>query len=90
MKTIKLNESQMCIFAKIMESETGAPDFEDGDIKEYGDTTESSPTATIQDDEGNPKYGTMPLLDKITTRMHTDKPWASSYGPGGWSGPAVR
>lgn len=90
MKTIKLKEEQMHLFARLVESEAGAPDFEDGDIKEFGDTTENGPTATIHDDEGNPKYGMMPTLDKISSRMHTDKPWASSYGPGGWSGPAVR
>ena len=77
MKTIKLNESQMHLFGKLLEAET-APDFEDGDIKEYGDTTENSTTATVQDDDGNPKYGKMPLADKISHRQCPQNYWANS------------
>lgn len=90
MKTIKLNESQMHLLSLIIEKSAGEVGFMNGDIPEYNNEAENGTTTTIQDDEGNPKYGVMPLADKITTRMHTDKPWASSYGPGGWSGPAVR
>ena len=88
MKTIKLNEGQLQLFAKLIESQTGAPDFEDGDIKEFGDTTESSPTTTVQDDEGNPKYGKMPTADKISSRITTDNTWSSTGI--GWGGGAVR
>ena len=52
MKTIKLNEQQMVLLTKLVESES-APDFEDGDIKEFGNPSEISTTATVQDDEGN-------------------------------------
>ena len=86
MKTIKLTENQMRLFTRLLED--AAPDFEDGDIKEFGDSTESSPTATVQDDEGNPKYGKMPLLDKISSGITTDNRWASTGA--GWGGGAVR
>lgn len=78
MKTIKLTESQLHFFTKLIESQTGAPDFEDGDIKEYNDSTENGITAAVQDDEGNPKYGKMPTADKISSRLTTQNYWANS------------
>lgn len=88
MKTIKLTEGQLRIVTRLIEDTNGAPDFEDGDIKEYGDTTENGPTATVQDDEGNPKYGKMPTADKISSRITTDNTWSSTGI--GWGGGAVR
>jgi len=78
MKTIKLTENQLHLFTKIIESQTGAPDFEDGDIKEFGDSTENGTSATIQDDEGNPKYGKNPTADKISSRLTAQNYWANS------------
>lgn len=42
-------------FKRLMESE-GAPDFNDGDILEFPGST-VSPTATVHDSDGDPKYG---------------------------------
>lgn len=81
MKTIKLNEKQMSIFANLIESES-APDFEDGDIKEFGDSTEVGTNATIQDDEGNPKYGKMPIGDEISQRLCPQNYWLNSMHGG--------
>lgn len=79
MKTIKLKEEQIKIFNRLIESES-APDFEDGDIKEYGDSSENGISATIHDDEGNPKYGSMPdsMADKISSRMTPQSYWAQA------------
>ena len=68
----------MHILSTLIESGAGAPDFEDGDIKEYGDSSEISTTATVQDDEGNPKYGKMPTADKISSRMTPQSYWANN------------
>jgi len=88
MKKIKLTECQMRLFTKLIEDTSEAPDFEDGDVKEYGDTTENGISATIHDDEGNPKYGKMPTADKISSRLTTDNTWSSTGA--GWGGGIVR
>ena len=77
MKTINLTEAQLHLLNSIMESEA-APDFEDGDIKEFGDSSEVSATATVQDDNGNPTYGEMPFADKISKRMTPQSYWAQA------------
>ena len=77
MKTIKLNEEQFHLLTMITEADQ-APDFEDGDIKEYGDTTENGTTAVVQDDEGNPKYGKMPFADKISHSQCPQNYWANN------------
>ena len=82
MKTIKLNEEQLNLFTKLIENQVGAPDFEDGDIKEFGDTTENGVTATVQDDDGNPKYGKMPTADKISSRLSAQNYWANTMNGG--------
>lgn len=70
MKHIIINEHQ---FSILMENEA-APDFEDGDIKEYsGD--EISTTATVQDDEGNPKYGKMHDTDQLGNFLTNQNWW---------------
>lgn len=87
MKTIKLNESQMTLLKKmIIEGGESAPDFENGDIKEYGDTTENGPTAVVQDDEGQPKYGRMPFPDDI--KQCPQNYWANTMN-GGMQRPAI-
>jgi len=78
MKTIKLTEEQLHLVTALIESNGGAPDFEDGDIKEYGDSTENGISATVHDDEGNPKYGKMPTADKISSRMTPQSYWANN------------
>lgn len=78
MKTIKLTEGQMKLFSRLIEGNVGAPDFEDGDIKEFGDSSEVGTTATVQDDEGNPKYGKMPTADKISSRLAPQSYWANN------------
>lgn len=60
MKVIKLRESQMM---RLIESET-APNFNDGDIKEYPGS-EVSTTTAVHDDDGNPKYGKQEDTDDI-------------------------
>lgn len=87
MKTIKLNEGQMSILQKLLESEA-APDFEDGDIKEFGNPSENGVTATVHDDEGNPKYGKMPLGNKISKMMSPQNYWINTYN-GGVKGPMI-
>ena len=84
MKTIKLNESQMALLERmIIEGNgEGAPDFENGDIKEYGDTTENGTTSVVQDDEGNPKYGKMPFADKISHTYCPQNYWANTMNAG--------
>lgn len=81
MKTIKLNEHQMYLLKTIME-DASAPNFDDGDIKEYGDSTENGTTAVIHDDEGNPKYGEMPLGDEVTKEIPQNNYWANNVN--GW------
>ena len=81
MKTIKLNEEQMHLITRLCEADA-APDFEDGDIKEYGDSTENGTTAVVQDDEGNPKYGKMPFADKISHEQCPQNYWANTIT--GW------
>lgn len=61
---IKLKEEQLKLLNMLIEGDA-APDFEDGDIKEFGNPSEVSTTATITDDEGNPKYGKMNDTDKL-------------------------
>ena len=80
MKTIKLNEEQLSLFKQLIESE--APDFENGDVKEYGDSTENGIAATVQDDEGNPKYGKMPIGDKISRSICPQNYWINSMNGG--------
>ena len=78
MKTIKLTEGQLNMVAMLIEGGSGAPDFENGDIKEFGDSSENGTSATIHDDEGNPKYGKMPTADKISSRMTPQSYWANN------------
>lgn len=69
MKTIKLTEGQMSLLNALLESES-APDFNDGDIKEFGDPSENSTVpASISDDDGNPKYAEMPNTNKISKSL---------------------
>ena len=83
MKTIKLNESQLSLLEKMLtEADDAAPDFENGDIKEYGDTTENGTTAIVHDDEGEPKYGKMPLGDKIGKFGCAQNYWANTMNGG--------
>lgn len=76
MKTIKLNEEQLRLLSNLNES--NAPDFEDGDIKEFGNPSEISSTETVQDDEGNPKYGKMPMADRVSKRMTPQSYWSQA------------
>jgi len=76
MKIIKINEGQISLLTKLIESES-APDFEDGDIKEYGDSSENGTTATVQDNEGNPKYGKMPTGDEFAKTQTPQSWWAN-------------
>lgn len=78
MKTIRLTENQFHLLKKLLENNSGAPDFEDGDIKEYGNPSEVGTTATVHDDEGNPKYGKMPTTDKISKRIIPQNYWANN------------
>ena len=77
MKTIKLNENQLTLLNTLVESEI-APDFNDGDIKEFGNPSEVSTTATIRDNDGNPKYGKMPTGDKISKMSCPQSYWANT------------
>ena len=63
----------------LMETEA-APDFEDGDVKEYNDSSENSTSSTVHDEEGKPKLGKNPLGDKISTFMAQQNGWANAVG----------
>lgn len=56
MKTIKLTESQMQILSKLISED--APNFDNGDVKDYDDKSESGNlTATQHDVDGNTHNG---------------------------------
>ena len=65
MKTIKLTEEQMQLFTMLIEDSAGAPNFDDGDVKEFADYSENGITSTVTDDEGNPEFGEMFPSEKI-------------------------
>ena len=57
MKTIKLTESQMQLISKLIKEED-APNFDNGDVKDYKDESETGNlTATQHDVDGNTKNG---------------------------------
>jgi len=56
MKTIKLTESQMQLLSKLI-NEEDAPDFENGDTQEFGNTEQIGITSSLHDVDGNIKNG---------------------------------
>lgn len=73
---IILNERQEWLLIKLMEADV-APDFEDGDVKEFGDSSENGISSTIHDNNGDPKYGKMPIGDKIANTFTPQSYWAN-------------
>lgn len=78
MKTIILTEEQLNM---LIETES-APDFEGGDVKEFGNSSEVSTTATVHDVDGNPKYGEMPIGDELGDFLAVHNWWANSHNGG--------
>ena len=57
MKTIKLTESQMQLISKLIKEED-APNFDNGDVKDYKDESETGNLTAVQHDvDGNTKNG---------------------------------
>lgn len=78
MKVIKLTESQL---KRLVEIES-APDFNNGDVKEYGSPSEISTTTTVHDSDGNPQYGHMPDTEEIGDSLAVQNWWANSQNGG--------
>ena len=78
-KRITLNEDQLNYLISLMEAET-APDFEDGDVKEFNDPSENSTTATVHDYEGKPLRKSGPTADKIAAFKSQDNGWMNAVG----------
>ena len=81
MKKIKLTEEQMNLLSLIIEKSAGEVGYVNGDMKEYGDTTENGIVPdTITSDDGTP---TRPNIsksrtDNISSRMTPQSYWATN------------
>lgn len=73
MRTIILTESQ---FRKLME-DAAAPDFSDGSVEEYP-KGQVGVTATVHDDEGNPKFGKPHDTDQVDDMLAIQNWWAGN------------
>lgn len=74
MKRIKLNENQ---FIKLIEaSSNSAPDFTNGDLKEYPNS-EVSTTANVTNSDGDLEYGKPVDTDKIQKTLAIQNFWAN-------------
>lgn len=75
-KKIIVNEAQ---FVKLIEANSpSAPNFDNGDIKEYPGS-EVSTTANVSDTEGVPQYGKQPTSDEIQNTMAIQNFWANTH-----------
>ena len=79
-KTIILTEDQWVRLTTILEGDSGAPDYDDGDIKEYPGS-EVSTASVVHDTDGNPKYPKMPTTDKVADEL-TPQNWMASHRAG--------
>lgn len=55
-KTIIVTESQFLKYQKYLTEDAG-PLLDNGDVKEFGDPTQVSTSATVHNVEGKPKHG---------------------------------
>jgi hypothetical protein len=69
---IIITEQQLDIIKTLVESE--APLLNNGDTKEYGDTSEISTSATITDADGNPKPGKDVYADEVS-KFQANQDW---------------
>ena len=76
-KTVILTESQWDMLLNLLESDSGAPDYDDGDIKEFPGS-EVSTTAVVHDTDGDPKYGKAPTTDKVAGEL-TNQRWMQQH-----------
>jgi hypothetical protein len=77
MKTIKLTENQLRIFNKLIREED-APNFEGGEVKEYGDESETGNlTANLDDENGNKTLGSAKKQLGAFDRMAPQNWWAN-------------
>lgn len=76
-KTIKLTESQL---KRLVEIETEP--FNNGDIKEFGDSSEITTTVPTHDSEGVPQYGHEPISDEYADTAAVQNWWANSQNGG--------
>lgn len=76
MKKIIITEAQL---RKIVESHVfgTAPTFDNGDVKEFNDGTEISTSATIHDEDGNPKYSDPTTTDNVQDVLSIQNYWAN-------------
>jgi hypothetical protein len=69
---IIITEQQLDIIKSLVEAE--APLLNNGDTKEYGDTSQTSTSATITDADGNPKPGKDVYSDEIS-KFSANQDW---------------
>ena len=69
---IIITEQQLDIFKRLVEADT--PQLNNGDTKEYGDTSQISTSATITDADGNPKPGKDVYSDEVS-KFQANQDW---------------
>lgn len=75
-RTIIVTEAQ---FKKLIEATSPlAPNFDNGDVKEYPGS-EVSTTANVTDADGIPQYGKMPTADEIQNSLAIQNFWANTH-----------
>lgn len=67
MTRIIINESQ---FKRLFKEGNSWPDFNGGDVTEYNTGQKISPTTTIHDEDGNPKYGKPKFTDDVADDLN--------------------
>ena len=67
-----ITEQQLDIIKRLVESEV--PLLNNGDTKEYGNTSQVSTSATITDADGNPKPGKDVYADEIS-KCQANQDW---------------
>jgi hypothetical protein len=79
MKTIKLTESQMQLISKLIKEED-APDFENGDTQEFGNTEQIGITSSLHDVDGNTKNGSAMKQLRQPDTMSRQWPFYTGWG----------
>jgi hypothetical protein len=72
MRTIRLTESQL---HRLIEKVIGAPNFENGDVKEYNGS-EVTTTCNVTNQDGEKEYGKPLTTDKFGSNLTTQ----NNYG----------
>lgn len=82
MKVVRLTESQ---FNRLIESDGAAPSYDNGDVKEFGDSSKISVTNTVHDTDGNPQYGKPFDTDKVAKQLTPQNWFADGRTKGNFS-----